>query len=140
MALVKLSALHHDRDGAGTNDNIVAMIMEDVKRNDCVLVSDWLGGNHCNNLIEHSTGKGTHDGRLLPPLYSLALLLRMGGYIVRVIAATGRLFSLAPIERRRGSPERRSIAFVAELGDYVVRNDVCYTMQRRAIEECPIQC
>ena len=89
---VKLSCLHFDRDGAGTNDKLISNKMSDMGDRRNVLCSDRVCGNHSNNLIEISTGVGIHGGAMLAPLCCIALLFRTGSYCVRLLSGIGRFF------------------------------------------------
>ena len=92
-------------------------------------------GNHGINLVEHSTGVAIRDSKLIPSLYGLALLFRMGGYFTRVLGVVARHFSSGVVVHRCCDPPEASKKFIAEFGGYFLRNRICYAMQRASLRK-----
>ena len=86
-------------------------------------------------LVEHATGGAIHDSKLIPSLYGLSLLFRMGGYFTRVLGAVARHFSSGVVVHRCCDPPDASKKFIAEFGDYFMRNHICYAMQRASLKK-----
>ena len=120
-----LVSKHFDRDGAEVNDKLVAHYMQSKGDKPNILISDSICGNHTNNIAELMSVKTLANNTILPTLYSLALLFRMGNYFIRLIWAVGAFFTDAynpAVRCGKGCPPPASRTYTAELGDYLLRN------------------
>ena len=114
-----ISMVHFDRDGASSNDRVVAAM---VKAHPTGLVSHATCGNHNNSLAEGSVVASV-GAEILPKLYSLSCLLRMGGHFVRLLHTTVDLIEKhMPRPRRQAAAPPGSQAYIEELLSYALDN------------------
>jgi hypothetical protein len=132
--VAKFSFVHFDRDGASSNDLVVGARFQELPNH--VFVTDHICGNHRNNLIE-STIIATHFAKLVSKMYSASLLLRTGGYFLRLIHAVGAAVEENHEIRLGASPPVTAAEYGKELMDYHIRNykRVMKGRRRSGVEE-----
>ena len=118
-AASKIHIHHFDRDGASSNDRLVAwrqgaLYDESV----AALSSDMTCGNHRTNLIQCSIIMASFS-KVVASLYSMCLFLRMGGYWMRLIHSLPKwLAQPGRIRLLRGQPPSSCKQSAAAIRDY----------------------
>jgi hypothetical protein len=116
----KCAFVHFDRDAATANDRVITARSSKLPSD--VFVSDRVCGNHQNNLIEGAI-LATHFAPLLSQMYSAALLLRNGGYFLRLIHALTEAVDVGHRIRRTPPPSTQlHRLFANEMMDYHIRS------------------
>ena len=109
---------HFDRDGASSNEKLLARRAAALPAT--TLVSDFTCGNHRNSLCE-SAVLATHFLTLISSMWSASLLMRQGGYFMRLIDAVSSAVRSHLIISRAPPPDEAT-AYGKELMDLAVEN------------------
>lgn len=130
IGAAEYAAFHIDRDGASSNDKLVEKMFSEQPPT--LLICDRVCGSHCNQLCESAATLAMSDS-LVPVLYSISLLLRMGSYFLRLHAALDRWVEsmLTPASIRRGPPPIEASRYADEMGDFVLRSFICQQQHKR---------
>lgn len=122
VAYAKFVFISLDRDGASSNDRMVAAFGSALPSE--VLLTDRVCGNHSTNLVE-SAVIGGHWMSLLGRMYSVALLLRQGAYFLRLVHSVGGVVDAAVAGGailHRVPPPAGASEYARAMGDFVLRN------------------